>query len=282
MNLLAYADESYLLDGNNDIIAVAGWLSSEERLDEFNVAWKKVLDSYGAKNFHFKEFADKSHTYFNTTQYDGWDELKRENFLFDLALAACEMGAPAGGCSFPDKTKAEKQDSFSLIKHAYFLFFTSAIICTGRFKTFNAQVDKIDFVFDKNDDPSWFKALNEMFSECKEHGGAPFGNWSQLQDSDCYPLQAADLYVYAMRQNAERFSKNGMKPMHARTLDFILEKNRPDVDNWTFTKHEWAHLCILVVNHYREWKNTNPGKKYYPLQHYPMLTPPNEQHKESE
>jgi hypothetical protein len=276
MNLLAYADESYLLDGNSDVIAVAGWLSCETRLDKFNTAWKKVLDSYGARHFHFREFVDKSHRNFKMTQYDGWDELKRENFLFDLALVACELGAPVGGCSFPDKTKREKQDSFLLKKHAYFLFFYNAVICTRIFETFDAQVDKIDFIFDENDDPNWFNALNEAFNEWKEQGRAPFSNWSQSNDKDCYALQAADLYVYAMRQNAERFLKNGMKPSHARVLDFILEKNRPDVNNWTFTKSKWVRLCVLVVNHYREWKKTNPDKKYYPLQHYPMLTPAND------
>lgn len=275
MVLQVFADESYLLEGNRNVIAIAGWLSAPDSFSKFCTAWKSVLDSYGVKHFHFKEFVDKNHIYYKQTQYDGWDKLKRESFLFELAFVACELGVPVGACAAPDKTKTIELDSFSLKKHAYFLFCKSVIISTTRFKLFNSQADTIDFVFDKNDDPSWHKALNETFNKCKEQR-APFGNWLPKDDTECYPLQAADLYVYAMRQNAERFFNGGMKPSHARMLDFILEKNRPDVDNWTFTSNQWAKLVRLVVNHYREWKVANSNKQYFPLVDCPFLKPPAE------
>jgi hypothetical protein len=49
--LIAYADESYLLDGKSDVIAIAGWLSDEESVNKFCAAWKKVLDCYGVNCF---------------------------------------------------------------------------------------------------------------------------------------------------------------------------------------------------------------------------------------
>jgi hypothetical protein len=202
--------------------------------------------------------------------------LKRENFLFDLALVACEMGTPIGGCSAPDKTKIKPSSDMPLKKKAYRMYFDSVLIAVGssRFKPFYRKKDKIEFVFDENQDPSWQQALSETFEEYK-HKGAAFDICRPGNDEKCLPLQAADLYVYAMRQNGERFFViNKMQPAHASMLDFILEKNRPDVENWTFTENEWAKLVILVVNHYRDWKLANPKKKYFPLLNCPLLQPP--------
>ena len=78
MNLIAYVDESYILDGKKDVVAIGGWLADAESVKKFGPVWQKVLDSYGASHFHFHEYVDKKHLYSKTNQYDGWDELKRE------------------------------------------------------------------------------------------------------------------------------------------------------------------------------------------------------------
>jgi len=280
MILHVFADESYLLEGNRNVIAIAGWLSTPEGTNKFCTAWKSVLDFYGVKYFHFKDFADKSHKYHKETPYDGWDELKRETFLFDLALAACELGIPVGASSAPNKPKLDAAKDGSLKAYAYFLFYQSVLIAVNtRYSPFNGKGDKIEFVFDKNDDPDWRKALNETFNAYKSKG-APFGDCHPKTDDKCIPLQAADLYVYAMRQNAERFFTGNRQPMNARMLDFILEKNRPDLGNWTIKPRMWANLVRLVSDHYREWKLVNPKKKYFPLVDCPMLIPPPRQRSE--
>jgi hypothetical protein len=275
--LIAYVDESYTLDGKKDVIAIAGWLTDAEAVREFCPVWQKVLDSYGAKQFHFHEYVDKKHLYSKTNRYDGWDELKRECYLFDMALAASELGIPVGGCSAPDRTKTKSLDAMTLKRKAYRMFFDCVLVAVSRsqFKPFNPKTDRIEFVFDNNDDPSWQQALAETFKEYKDNG-APFSDYdAKGDDSKCLPLQAADLYVFSLCKNAERFfGENKMQSAHGGVLEFILQKNRHDLENWQFSKEHWIRLVLLVVNHYREWKVANPGKKYLPLVHFDMLKPP--------
>src|ERR1039457_4093055 len=234
MNLIAYGDESYMVKCKIPHFVVGGWLVEQGKDDVFCSQWKAMLDFYGVKFFHFKEYADKkSHKYNRTTQYDEWDDKKHEDFLYQMAIVACDLGVPVGGCSAQSKKKPGT--AFALIKQAFHLYFQGVIISSGKFADFNAQVDKINFIFDENEDPLWRKALDEEFNECKEHGHAPFGSWKYGKDAAaetaCLPLQAADLYAYAIRQNAERFFNDGMKAGQPRVLDFVLEKNRADVNN---------------------------------------------------
>ena len=270
MNLIAYGDESYMVKCKIPHFVVGGWLVEQGKDDVFCSQWKAMLDFYGVKFFHFKEYADKkSHKYNRTTQYDEWDDKKHEDFLYHLAMVACDLGVPVGGCSAQSKNKPGT--ALALIKHAFHLYFQGVIISSGKFADFNAQVDKINFIFDENEDPVWRKALDEEFNECKEHGHAPFGSWKYARDTDCLPLQAADLYAYAIRQNAERFFNDGMKAGQPRVLDFVLEKNRADVDNHVNSQHVWAEYSKKVIAHMRQWRKQHPKETYHPLIHFPYL-----------
>lgn len=274
MNLIAYGDESYMVKCKIPHFVVGGWLVEQDKDVVFCSQWKAMLDFYGVKFFHFKEYADKkSHKYNKTTQYDEWDDKKHEDFLYHMAIVACDLGVPVGGCSAHSKNKPGT--TFALIKHAFHLYFQGVIISSGKFADFNAQVDKINFIFDENEDPLWRKALDEEFNECKEHGHAPFGSWKYGKDvateTACLPLQAADLYTYAIRQNAERFFSDGMKAAQPRVLDFVLEKNRADVNNHVNSQHVWAEYSKKVIAHMRQWRKQHPKETYHPLIHFPYL-----------
>ena len=117
MMLQACADESYT-EGSGGVIAIGGWLSRPNDWKRFCPLWKSVLEKYKVTSFHFREFADKSHKNFTKTTYDHFNDKERDDFLYDLALVACEVGYPVGGC-FP----CASADADS-IKSAYRMFFT--------------------------------------------------------------------------------------------------------------------------------------------------------------
>jgi hypothetical protein len=265
MMLQVCADESYRLDdGGAKVIAIGGWLSRPDNFQGFCQYWEEVLKAYKVEYFHFNEFADRKHLYYPNTPYDGWDDVKREDFLFDLALVACEVGVPLGACVSPN-TEADTETH--LIIHAYKWFFA------GVQKVMKEKFDPgdtVDFIFDENNNPIWEIVTIETLKAFKKNG-APFGNRGYQDDKLFIPLQAADLYVYAMRQNAERFYKKNREPGQPRLLDLILEKNRPDVENWKFHWKNWERLMRKVIAHYRQWKKSNPNEKYYPQIHCPLL-----------
>ena len=164
-----------------------------------------------------------------------------------------------------------------LKRKAYRMFFDCVLVAVSRsrLKPFNHRTDSIDFVFDNNDDPGWQQALDETFKEYKGKGAPFIGYDGNRDDLKCLPLQAADLYVFSLCKNAERFfGENKMQPAHGGLLEFILQKNRHDLENWQFTQQQWIQLVLLVVNHYHGWKKANPAKKYLPLVHCDMLQPP--------
>jgi hypothetical protein len=213
MMLQVCADESYRLDdGGAKVIAICGWLSRPDNLQGFCPFWSAVLKAYGVEYFHFNEFADRKHLYSDKTPYDHLNDIERENFLFDLALVACEMGVPVGACVSPNNAATDTE--MHLIIHAYKWFFA------GVHKVMQEKFDigdVVDFVFDENDNPIWKIVMIETLNAFKKNG-APFGNRGYQDDKIFIPLQAADLYVFAMRQNAIRFYSTNRKPRQPRLL----------------------------------------------------------------
>jgi hypothetical protein len=271
MVLQVCADESYRLDDGQRIVAIGGWLASPEKMEKFCQPWAAVLKKYKVEHFHFKEFADRKHKYHKSTIYDHLDEINRENLLFELALVACEMGIPIGGCSAPKHQSDAKADTDGKLKeHGYAMLFISTMLALKTSHDIND--DTVNFIFDQNNDPSWRLAIESAITKFKGKG-APFGPWTTYSDTQFTPLQAADLYVYAMRQNGERYYNKKHTTGQARMLDLILEKNRPDTDNHNFTQLEWSQLMRTVIRHYRQWKREYPKEQYYPLIHCPLLQP---------
>lgn len=269
MVLQVCADESYRQYGGNNVVAIAGWLCKPSKLNEFIRQWGKVLKKYGVNYFHFREFADRHHKHYNQTIYDHLNDQKRESFLYELALIACEMGSPVGGCHPmpPAKSKDLEKEKESKRKAYRALFETVRLSQKAQFK----PDDTVEFIFDFNDDTNWTIPLLETLTEYVETKGAPFSKVPSFKDDKIFPpLQAADLYVYAVRQNAERFFKNDQQNQ-AQMLDLILEKNRYDLHNWKYKKKVWKETMQEVIAHSREWKTRHVGEKYYPLKDCPFL-----------
>lgn len=259
-----FADESYSEQRKPVVIVVAGWAAAENKWEQFCKNWQSVLDEYGVKEgFHFVEFAQRKHKNYEKTSYDGWSDLKKENFLYSLALAACDCGFPIGGAW---ETEELTQ---SAIKTAYRSFFTSL---AQTVKKIGNPEDKFKLIFDTNRDKNWLIPRTEALNEATGKN-FPFKSGFIMESAhEFLHLQAADLYAYAVRQNAERhFKKNENKEMEPRLLDLILEKNRHDKDNAVFSLEDWTKLMNGVIAHYREWSKTNPSADYRPLLHCPIL-----------
>lgn len=265
MILATFADESYCAQRKPIVIVIAGWLTLEDKWEQFCQNWQRVLDEFDVKEgFHFVEFAQKKHKNYKKTPYDCWSRLKKENFLFSLALVACDCGFPVGGAYPTEKLTTEA------IRIAYRTFFTSV---AQTLKTVGKEGDRVKFIFDTNKDDTWriprAKVLGEITGK-----DVPLENGFILESPKKFlHLQAADLYAYAMRQNAERFyTKDNRQPGQPRLLDLILEKNRHDMNNKNdFDAESWSKVMLNAISHYREWSKTNPSKDYRPFLHHPVL-----------
>ena len=264
MILATFADESYDEKKKPTAIVVAGWMTKETEWERFCKNWQSVLDEYKVKDgFHFVEFAQKKHKNYKETPYEDWDESKKENFLVSLALTACECGFPVGGAY---SAESLTQNS---IKTAYLTFFKSVAITA---KAVGKEGDKFKFVFDSNKDEKWIVPRHRAM--CESFGKEmPFkSGFIQEDQKEFLHLQAADLYAYAMRQNAERFYAKDKKAEQPRFLDLVLEKNRTDYFNGAdFSRDKWMRLMCLVFEHKKQWKKSNPKGVYHPLEHCPFL-----------
>jgi len=263
MIFTVFADESYNEQRKPTVIVIAGWLVAEDKWEQFCKKWQSVLNEYRVGCFHFVEFAQDKHKNYKKTPYDGWTNTEKDNLLYSLALSACDCGFPMGGA-----WEAEKLTKDS-IRTAYRTFFTSL---SRMAKTIGKPEDKAKFIFDSNQDDNWLipraEALREFVGD-----KLPFKNGINSESpKEFLHLQAADLYAFAMRQNAERFYKKGDKQkMQPRLLDLILEKNRHDSNNGKdFTSDKWVRLMCLVIEHRRQWLKSNKGV-YYPFEHCPFL-----------
>src|SRR5665213_2523459 len=107
------ADESYAAKDGNCTVAIGGWLTTNERMKSFCKSWAAVLKKHKVPHFHFCEFADKNHKSFETTVYDDMSEEDRELFLYELALVACELGPPVGGCDMVKMENGIKEKAIS-------------------------------------------------------------------------------------------------------------------------------------------------------------------------
>jgi len=264
MILATFADESYCEDRKPIVIVVAGWLTAQDKWERFCQNWQQVLDHYDVDCFHFVEFSQKKHKNYKKPTFDGWSELKKEDFLFSLALAACDCGCPVGGAYSTERLTTDA------IRTAYRTFFVSVAQTA---KTIGKEGDIMKFIFDTNKDNTWLVPRAEALREVTGKDVSVKDGFILGKPKDFLHLQAADLYAYAMRQNAERFySKDKKQRAQPRLLDLILEKNRHDLKNKDdFDLESWTAVMKGAIAHYREWSKTNPSRDYRPYLHHPVL-----------
>ncbi len=131
--------------------------------------------------------------------------------------------------------------------------------------------DAIHIVFDDPDFKEWRNQILDSFEEFKK-ADPRFGHITPGDDEVDIPLQAADLYVAAGRQQGET------KADQPRVLDFLLSKNvfpknHPKNFHNAITKMmncPWDEAIKRFRQNQKEFRIKNPKTKYLPLEHYPF------------
>ncbi|MFZ1071891.1 MAG: hypothetical protein WAO21_00510 [Verrucomicrobiia bacterium] len=278
MMLRLYGDES----GTNDITgqqpgsavpALAGLIDTPEYWLEFCIKWKRILDSYRAPFFHFREFASKHLCSKPSSPYYGWSEKKRHGFLYDLAIQTSESAIPIGG-AYPAKRNYNLGLPGNAFEIAIVNFYES---CLFELDLHWPKYDgKVLFVLDHCDDDRWVVPLHKVHANYSAKdsriGGLTF---EDDKDPLHLPLQAADLTSYIFRQYAESFVNNeGKEAPPLRVLDLIINRNL-EIGLRQTNMATWDKIIRLICEDEKRqmaiWKKEGKqNQKYYPDKHFPF------------
>ena len=232
MKVTIYADESGIHDKTgkqpgSKAIALAGFLGLDDDWAKFSGEWESILKQENVPCFHFSEFADKkNHSKDKSWPYYNWSEIRRDNFLFELAnLIKKRAQFPVGSCysisNFNKFSPQEKEQLGDPYRNCVVLFFQAFCGEMGmRWDLYRGE--KISFVFDQTKDLKWRTTIQEVFNlfKTKTIFGQMMGEIT-FQDKKVHlPLQAADLNVYRLRQFYEKRATGIIPPFTK--LDRIL------------------------------------------------------------
>lgn len=235
-----------------------------------------MLNDYQAPYFHFGEFANKHLISKTTSPYHGWSEKRRDGFLYDLAFLCSESAVPIGGC-YHAKYHHEHSLEGNPFENVADGFFNDLV--TGLDIHWPSYKGKVLLIFDRCEDQRWLTPLRRVHAKYAKQDSRFEDEISFESDTDPQhvPLQAADLYAYAVRQHAKRqierriAGDDSLQPL--RVLDYILNKNLdPRRRLWHLAA--WKLTVRLIREHQTkqkaEWARAgNPTKPYYPEQHFP-------------
>ena len=219
--LKVYADETGTHDGS-DMVVLAGLIESREYWQKFNRKWQAVLDNYGAKFFHFREFRKSANTSKDDPYY-GWSDEKRRNFMFRLAMLAGESAVSTGG-AYPierNKKLGLANDSFQATIHAFYK--STLAMLDMHWPNYSG---KVLFIFDDTSNREWAGKTYAIHSEYKQKdyriGGITF---EDDKDPVHLGLQAADMSAIHSRNNARGYVEADGENFDVGIIDFILGKN---------------------------------------------------------
>jgi hypothetical protein len=232
--IVVYADESGthhpegLVQGSQYPI-IAGFAARESTWATFLISWAAVLKKYDVSFFHGRELegarlaitqnrpASKQllkNEYF-TKQ---WDIKKIESFrrsLTKVAVAGNKIPIIGGiGIQTFNKIKSAvpEKDPYKYCMSEFFrVYYYETSLQWGNFKS------DVQFVFDQNENKEWCAAIHEVFDAYQKKD--PRMSGPSFQDKKKYPfwpLQAADLLAYRVRQLVE---------LHYTGKNYVLEAN---------------------------------------------------------
>jgi hypothetical protein len=252
--------------------AIAGLIDTAEKWIVFGKKWKRILDSYNAPFFHFREFASKHLCAKPNSPYYGWSEGKRHSFLYDLAIHVGDSAVPMGG-AYAARRNSKLGLPGNGHKIAICSFFDSLIaLLNSHWPQYDG---KALLILDHSTDRTWTGLLHEVHSQYlskdKRIGGLSF---EDDKDPKHLPLQAADLSAYIFRQFTEKYVESeGKESPPSRLLDFILNMNL-DPFLWNMDRNERRRLVRCMCEDEKRkmalWKSQGITQKYLPLDHFPF------------
>jgi hypothetical protein len=284
VQMIVYADESGTENlnpqkGKGSNPCLCGYIATPDFWAKFCDDWNKVLKDAKVKYFHFREL-HKLERVKEGNPYQGWDDDKADDFIFDLAsvIGKGTLPVPFGGHDYFKNIKMQNRlkDPYS---HAFELFFKDLIVALD--EHWPKFEGKVDLFFESNESQNWILPLTKKIEEWQKKDsriGIPaFPKWDDERHG--IPLQAADMFAYASRQNAERLFDTQQPQLH-RILDLILFKNlRPKGHHYHYGDMN-PLIWEIIIKEFRMHKKlldmTNvimgfPKQPYYPLLHHPYF-----------
>ena len=243
VKLVAYADESHSGKDDSEVLIVAGWIALRDEWSEFCDQWRKVLKKYDAPYFHFREWSDASSVargkrpasseFRKKNPYKHLDQIKLDAFLIELAkIAAFGNKLTIGGYVpqnqlIKDKNAGlvaiDKNADELCIKH----FFDSVVSTISRERS-PLKRQPIAFFFDQSNDAKWKRIVMDGYNSSQSKNR----NFKEIFFADKkehFPLQAADMVAYRLRQKMEDL------------VTFDISKSWSKFDNIIFKKiNDWS------------------------------------------
>ena len=250
--VIAYLDESGTHDPRGkkkgaEVPVIAGYMAKKEEWESFCPDWKAVLDKYNAPFFHYFELIDHDERQTNPKNpYYGWDDEKADAFVYELAEIAGRQIPLVGHYNLKKHKEQFKDDetySYAYVMEIFFRDFVKKV--EEHYPYLNCQ---IDFFLDRNSDPRWRNAFDEVSLEYQKDfpwiGGISFQNKKDLPH---WPLQAADMIAFRARRLASQFFDQNSRQL-ANVVDIMLLRNLKPNRKWrpTIPPEQFDKVFLLA------------------------------------
>lgn len=191
--LAAYFDESGTHDGSSAIV-VAGYLSSEERWEDFARAWTDMLRETSLIRWHQVHFAH------SVKEYTGWADKKRVESMQRVTKIINETVICGVVCGVDATAFKELSPRFSTPPYAPYAF--CAMVCFKHLEKWAAEnfhSDPIDCIFESGAQGGGeiSRMVQDLMSD--EDGDKlsfRIGSVRFESKKDVLPVQAADVLAY--------------------------------------------------------------------------------------
>lgn len=211
--LSAYFDESGTDKKKHKLLTLAGYLSTVERWEKFDVEWQALLDSEGLR---FSHAVDMAHFKDQFERNKGWDETRRRSFeekahkiIKDNVMKAFDVSL-----FWEDYLmlipfyRGAKKDA----PPAYACLVNMILLSVGSWATKNNRFEPIHYVFERGvDSQGWVSETYAKTSEDIE--AAKVFHFASLTFAEgkkeinglrpLTQLQAADMHAYEIHKNRE-------------------------------------------------------------------------------
>jgi hypothetical protein len=280
VKIAAYLDESGSHDRtgkqkNSGQIVVCGWVDWRSNWIVFCRQWNSILRKYGADYFHFVEWAyaariartgQKPSSSFHKNPYRGWSLEKLDSFLYELAeLAGGGQKILIGGfISTKDFSAAKKHPAYSHLAPKHGDPYKECL--STFFESFSREVqqqwpywnESVSFFFDQNkDNKEWNHSVLDAFKAAKNKDSR-IAELSFVDKKICphWPIQAADMLAYRMRQIAENFTDQTIFPNPSKLDDLLIKPSflRATPSSLQGARTDYLPLLSLRHGNY-PWRN---------------------------
>ena len=204
---------------------IAGYAAKTDSWIRFRKDWQSILKKYSVPYFHFREFADASAVARNirsatsrhaNNPYFGWRIERLDGFLLELArVVAAGSKVPVGGYvdtrRYAEHVKRTPEEQQINPHQGCIWWFYESVIDTVKSKWPGLQWP-MTFVFDQTENVEWRNAIAHVHNSYQKRNsrirGIAFADKKKMEN---YPLQAADMLAYHLRQIAGKYCKYDRK-----------------------------------------------------------------------